>query len=86
MALDRPDEAIDACVRCLAFEPNNAGVKALKQRVETAYASKQKKEAEREARRKNEEALATKLRRAFQVLSVQFHHPRRHHGDKSMSC
>ncbi len=67
VALDRPEEAVDACVRCLSFDPNNAGVKILKHRAEVATAANQKKEADREARRRNEESLANKLKKTFRV-------------------
>ena len=33
LALGRVDEALDGCERCLSFDPNNAGVKALQSRV-----------------------------------------------------
>jgi len=65
VALDRPEEAVDACARCLAFDPNNAGVNILKHRAEAATAANQKKKADREARRRNEESLANKLKKAF---------------------
>lgn len=57
LALDRPDEAVDVCQRCLTFDPENAGVKIALEKALRASASKKAKAAKKaqEAARKNAE-------------------------------
>ncbi|KAJ7591417.1 hypothetical protein C8J56DRAFT_935471 [Mycena floridula] len=57
VALDRAEEAIDCCIRCLQNDPDNAGVKALLEKTRAAKAEKDRTEAIRQERiRKEEEA------------------------------
>jgi small subunit ribosomal protein S7e len=77
LALDRVEEAIDCCARCLAFDPNNSGTKSVHAK---ALKAKQDKEALERARQerirqegKDREILAT----AYQVCSfIQVEGPR----------
>lgn len=67
LALDRPDEALDSCQRCLAFDANNSVVKTLRDRASKAKLAKEEKERKRvEAiRREQEERL--RIREAFKA-------------------
>ncbi|KAH8118482.1 hypothetical protein DFH11DRAFT_1502486 [Phellopilus nigrolimitatus] len=65
LSLERPEDALDACVRCLNFDPDNAGVKALRNRVLVAKKSKEEKEKTRLERMSREETEKRRLRVAF---------------------
>ncbi|KAG6833609.1 hypothetical protein H0H87_004236 [Tephrocybe sp. NHM501043] len=57
MALDRVDEALDCCDRCLIFDTDNKGVLQLRDRATKSKAEKEKREKERAERiRKEQEA------------------------------
>ncbi|KAI0052603.1 40S ribosomal protein S7 [Auriscalpium vulgare] len=65
MALERVDEAIDCCERCLQFDAQNAGVKSLREKAVTRKEEKEKKERERQARMRAEEERMRRLTKAF---------------------
>lgn len=67
LALDRPEEALDACDRCLSVDPQNTPVKVLRSKAAQAKEKKEKLEAEREKKKKEEEERKRTLRIAFQV-------------------
>ena len=67
MALGRPDEALDACQRCLEFDPDNLGVKALGERAGKLQEAKEKKERERKERLEREEQERRLFQYAFKV-------------------
>ncbi|CAA7259472.1 unnamed protein product [Cyclocybe aegerita] len=50
VALGRVEEALDCCTRCLSYDPDNQGIKALQER-----ATKSREEAERIERKKQDE-------------------------------
>ncbi|KAG6813462.1 hypothetical protein H0H92_010796 [Tricholoma furcatifolium] len=57
LALDRVEEALDCCDRCLAFDPVNKGVLQLRERATKAKAVKDKRKVEKAERlRKEQEA------------------------------
>lgn len=67
MALQRLDEAIDCCVRCLDYDPDNKGVQAVLDKGRKAQEAKEKQEQERLERIRKEEQLKRKLRNAYKV-------------------
>ncbi|TCD64335.1 40S ribosomal protein [Steccherinum ochraceum] len=68
--LNRMDEALDCCDRCLQHDPDNANVQDLRKKAAKLKEAKEKKEAERleQARKKEEEVK--KLRVAFQARNL----------------
>ncbi|KAI5124755.1 hypothetical protein M0805_005389 [Coniferiporia weirii] len=66
LALDRPDDAIDACHRCLRFDPDNSGIKKLQERALKAKDVKMEKEKITLERIEKEEAYKKRMRRAFE--------------------
>lgn len=70
LALDRPDEAFDACERCLAFDPENAGVKALRERACSAKSKKEEKERNHMEAVQREQEDRRRVREAFKVCSL----------------
>jgi len=69
LALDRVDEALDACDRCFAFDAANSGVITLRGKV-----AKVKEELERKVREKEErlQRQATEQRKMKTAFSVCF--------------
>ncbi|KDQ29020.1 hypothetical protein PLEOSDRAFT_1038094 [Pleurotus ostreatus PC15] len=54
LALDRPEEALECCEMCLAYDTSNAGMKVLYEKVVEAVNIKKKKEWERQERLRKE--------------------------------
>src|SRR5437762_683750 len=48
-ALERLEEAVDCCVRCLVFDPQNTAVQALENKAKEAQEAKVKKEEAKKA-------------------------------------
>ncbi|PAV21144.1 40S ribosomal S7 [Pyrrhoderma noxium] len=71
MALGRPDEALDACQRCLEFDPDNLGVKALGERARKLQEAKEKKERERKERLEREEQERRLFQYAFKERGLR---------------
>lgn len=67
MALDRTEDALDACQRCLSFDSDNAGLRTLHERVAKAKALKEEKERNRLDRLKKETMKKKRLQKAFEV-------------------
>ena len=67
LALERLEEALDACGRCLSFDPDNDGVKMLRDRMLKAKTVKEEKERTRAQRMKREARERERLKRAFRV-------------------
>jgi tetratricopeptide (TPR) repeat protein len=67
LALERMEEALDCCDRCLAFDSNNAGVKTVKERVVKAKEIKDKKEKAKEERLRQEAEAKHQMNLAFRV-------------------
>jgi tetratricopeptide (TPR) repeat protein len=67
LALERVDEALDCCNRCLACDGQNKGVQDVKVRVEKAKAEKEEKERKRLERIQKEIESERRLKLAFRV-------------------
>lgn len=67
MALERFDEAIDCCDRCLQFDKNNKDVRALRQKARDLKDAKEKKERDRQERIRKEKEHQQRLEAAYKV-------------------
>ncbi|KAF8897182.1 40S ribosomal protein S7 [Infundibulicybe gibba] len=70
IALDRVEEAIDCCLRCLEFDHDNNGVKDLLERANKSKAQKDKRENERLERIRKENEAKQLLLAAFRVRNL----------------
>lgn len=70
MSLDRVDEALDCCDRCLAFDPENQGIKALRDRVLKRKEAKEKKERETQERLRKEKEAKAAMQAAFRARNL----------------
>ncbi|KAF7331748.1 hypothetical protein MKEN_00054600 [Mycena kentingensis (nom. inval.)] len=64
LALEKVDEGLDCCDRCLAFDPDNKGVQGVRTRILALKAALEKKEAERVARIQRENDARMKMNTA----------------------
>jgi small subunit ribosomal protein S7e len=71
MALDRFEEALDCCDRCLQFDPNNLSVQSMRQKAHDAHNGKVKKEMERLDRVRKQKEEKKRLLDAFKVKGHQ---------------
>ncbi|KAG9317184.1 40S ribosomal protein S7 [Chiua virens] len=77
LTLDRLEEALDCCIRCLAFDPNNPAVQSLRSRVESAKTAQDRQRQEKEVRLRREKEeknllqIAFKERHLYQTNSLQ---------------
>lgn len=69
LALERADEAFDACERCLAFDAANAGVRALRDKAVRMRDEKERRAREKEEMRKMK---VEEERRMKMALAVRF--------------
>ena len=69
LALDRLEESLDCCDRCLAFDPENQGVRSARDRAAKAKVEKDRKESEKRERIHNEQQENKLLQVAFKVYS-----------------
>lgn len=67
LSLERAEEAIDCCDRCLDFDPKNQGVQTTRDRALSKKREKDKKEGERLERIRKEQEAKRLLNIAFQV-------------------
>lgn len=67
MSLGRIDEALDCCNRCLAYDTNNIGIKALRERVLTVKKDTDRKEQDKQERLRREGEDKMKMQIAFRV-------------------
>lgn len=67
MALDRVEEALDCCTRCLSFDKDNKGIQTLFERATTVKAEKDRKENERLAQIRKKQEDERLMRIAFRV-------------------
>lgn len=67
LALDRLEEALDCCDRCLVFDPHNQVVQSLRSRAENAKKAKDRQHQENEERIRREKEERQLLRIAFKV-------------------
>ncbi|GLB33421.1 putative tpr repeat protein [Lyophyllum shimeji] len=70
LALDRTEEALDCCDRCLAFDPGNKGVLQLRDRASQAKAAKDRKEKEKADRLRKEQEAKRQMDIAFRERSL----------------
>jgi len=71
LALDRVDEAIDCCRRCLYFDPGNTGMKSVHERTLKAKKGQEAREREREERIKKKQEEKAILAAAYQVHTIK---------------
>lgn len=69
MSLERFEEAIDCCDRCLSYDVDNKGVQIVLERASKSKAQKDKKEKERQERLQREQAAKLQMNIAFRVRS-----------------
>jgi len=67
LALERVDEALDCCNRCLEIDRDNKSVLGVRERAIKAKAEKERKEQERSQRILKEKEQKRRLNVAFQV-------------------
>lgn len=70
VALERYDEAVDSCSRCLSFDPTNQPVVSLKEKAGKLHDAKVKKEQEKQERLRLAEEERRRLQLAFKVRHV----------------
>jgi len=70
LALDRVEEALDCCGRCLAIDANNQGALTLRVKVAEAKSVKDKKQREKAARLKKEAEAKRALDLAFKERNL----------------
>ncbi|TFY59271.1 hypothetical protein EVJ58_g5880 [Rhodofomes roseus] len=70
VALERFDEAIDCCDRCLQFDEKNKDVRALRQRAEGQKFAKEEKEKKRQERIRKEQEHKRRLEVAFKERNL----------------
>lgn len=74
MALDRLEEALDCCDRCLSFDAHNQGVQTIRHQAVTAKMAKDRKEREKAVRLRKEEEARRQMSIAFKVTRHPFQH------------
>lgn len=67
LALERAKEALDCCDRCLAIDPENIGIKGVKERARNLKEKQDQKAAVEEERKKREEQKRKALSAALKV-------------------
>ena len=67
VALERYEEAVDSCSRCLSFDPANQPVSSLRERAGNLHDAKVKKEREKQERHRVVEEKKRHLQVAFEV-------------------
>jgi tetratricopeptide (TPR) repeat protein len=67
VALERFDEALDCCERCLHFDKDNSAVKSVREKALKLKEAKTRKEIERVERARQEEKERQQLDMAFKV-------------------
>ena len=70
VALERYDDALDSCSRCLSFDPTNQPVVSLKEKAGKLRDAKVKKEQEKQERLRVVEEERRRLQAAFKVRDV----------------
>ena len=72
MALDRLEEALDCCARCLSFDAKNQGIQTIRNQIVTVKTEKDRKERERLARSKKDEEAKRRMSLAFKVIMISY--------------
>lgn len=70
LALDRVEEALDCCDRCLAFDPNNQGIPVLREKIVKRKEAIEKKERETQERLRKEREAKAAMRKAFRERNL----------------
>ncbi|TBU33271.1 40S ribosomal protein S7 [Dichomitus squalens] len=70
IALERYDEALDACDRCLQFDKDNRTVQAARDKAAKLKETKERKERERQERLRQEQLNKERLRAAYQERNM----------------
>lgn len=70
MALDRLEEALDCCDRCLSFDAHNQGVQTIRHQAVTAKMAKDRKEREKAVRLRKEEEARRQMSIAFKERNL----------------
>lgn len=70
LSLDRVEEALDCCERCLTFDPDNQGIKTVQERATKRKETKEKQERERQERLRKEREEKLAMQTAFRVRTV----------------
>ncbi|KAH6915212.1 40S ribosomal protein S7 [Coprinopsis sp. MPI-PUGE-AT-0042] len=70
LALDRVDEALDVCDRCLAFDTTNDGIRTLRDKIVARKELKEKVERDREERKKREQLAKHVMNLAFRERNL----------------
>ena len=88
LALDRPEESLDCCDRCLMYDPDNEGVRSVRDRALKVKAEKSRQDSEKKERILKEQREKTLLRNAFKVHSILVRRRSSDHasGTKSVRC
>ncbi|KAG1773889.1 40S ribosomal protein S7 [Suillus occidentalis] len=69
-ALERYEESLDCCERCLEYDPENKGIRSVRDRSAKAKAEKLRKESEKQERIHNEQREKTLLQVAFKERNL----------------
>ena len=72
VALERYEEAVDSCARCLGFDPTNQPVFSLKEKAGKLYDAKVMKEQEKRERLMLAEKERRRLQVAFKVRGLKY--------------
>ena len=67
IALERYDDALDACDRCLQFDKENKTVQAVREKAAKLKETKERKERERQERIRQEQLKQERLRAAYKA-------------------
>lgn len=67
LCLDRSEEALDCCDRCLSFDTHNQGVKSVRDRAAKAKAETDRKQREKEDRLRKERDEERALQAALEA-------------------
>lgn len=88
VALERFEEAVDSCDRCLQFDPENSSVRALREKAKKFHQSRLDKERERLDRIRKQKEEKMRLHLAFKVIgsSMSFRAKLIHHRHETCLC
>jgi tetratricopeptide (TPR) repeat protein len=73
IALERYEEALDCCSKCLAFDSDNKAIAQLQEKAKRLKVIKDEKERVREERLQKEREAKRKLEIAFKVTKLSVH-------------
>ncbi|KDR83479.1 hypothetical protein GALMADRAFT_56660 [Galerina marginata CBS 339.88] len=70
LALEKPEEALDCCTRCLLYDPNNASIRTVQERALKTKAEKDRKEREKQERIRKQEEAKFALKKALRERNL----------------